>query len=87
MRLGKFDLLPDRRFCAGISDYRDKDGQSAEEYFLCVRLPSYGYGWDMATETMGWYQRVLCIGLNTGFRILHRHLTHDVTATEVRNAS
>lgn len=87
MHLGKFDQLPDRRFCAGVRDYRDMSGQSAEEYFLMLRLPSYGYGAHLIiTDTIGWYQRVLYVGFNTGFRIFHRPLSHDVSGIEARNA-
>lgn len=39
MRLGKFDPLPDRRFSAGVRDYRDERGQSLDEYFIAIRLP------------------------------------------------
>lgn len=37
MHLGKFDQLPDRRFCAGVRDYRER-GQSLDEYFVAIRL-------------------------------------------------
>jgi hypothetical protein len=38
MHLGKFDPLPDRRFSAGVRDYRER-GQSLDEYFIAIRLP------------------------------------------------
>jgi hypothetical protein len=70
LKLGDCTPLDDSWFMCGIREYVGKTGEIKEEYFLWLRLPSYGMEYSLAHDDYRWAQRVLTWRGNHGFGLI-----------------
>lgn len=75
MRVKQNYPIPDRAFvCGVIEGPQDEFGVPEESYFFTLRLPSYGYMYDIVRDRDRWAQRVLVYHGKYGFSIRPRFL-------------
>ncbi len=75
MRIKRWHPIPDRVFVCGVMEGAvDEFGVTEETFFFALRLPSYGYMYDITRDQDRWAQRVLWYHGKHGFSIMPRFL-------------